>query len=132
MSLLLFHQKNGSAGIMVIMILFAIASLVIGGITVIGVDDLETGYASWKSSESMRVAESCAEEALLRIKRNASYTGGTLQIGNTTCTMTVVGTPCGTCTVSISAQSGVSTKHLQTTLTKSGSLVTLTGWQEIE
>ncbi|MEK7451891.1 MAG: hypothetical protein AAB664_00985 [Patescibacteria group bacterium] len=126
------RNQKGAAGLIVMMILLAITSLIIGGFMFFGVDDLETGYAKWRSDESILSAESCAEEALLRVKRNASYTGGTLNVGNSTCTIAIVGSPCGTCTVNVSSVTGPYTRRLQTTMTKSGSLMTLSTWQEVD
>jgi hypothetical protein len=125
-------NQTGSAGLIVVMIVLAIISLMLGGVMFFGVDDLETGYSEWRSTESIMSAESCAEEAILRIKRNASYNGGTLPVGNAVCTIVVQGTPCGSCTVNISSVTGPYTRRLQTTLVKSGSLVTLTSWQEVD
>lgn len=132
MSISLRQNQKGSAGLIVVMITLAIVSLIIGGVMFFGVDDLETGYAEWRSTESMMSAESCADEALLRIKRNASYTGGTLIVGNSTCTIMVVGTPCGACTLNISSVTGPYTRRLQAAMTKSGSLVTLSSWKEVD
>ncbi len=127
------HNQKGSVGLIVVMITLAIVSLLIGGVMFFGVDDLETGYAEWRSSESMMSAESCGEEALLRIRRDASYTGGTLTVGNSTCTITVVGTPCGACILNISSvTAGSYTRRLQATMTKFGSNVTLSSWQEVD
>lgn len=115
-----------------VMIMLAIISLMLGGVAFFGMDDLETGFSELKSSEAMMAAESCGEEALLRIKRNASYTGGILSVGNATCTIAVTGTPCGTCTVNVSAVTGSYTRRLQSTVVKSGSLITISSWQEVD
>ena len=127
-----FTDERGSAGLVVIMVIFAIVSLVLGGVIFFGVDDLETGYAELKSSESLLSAESCAEEAVLRIKRDANYSGGEVIVGNSTCGIVITGNPCGTCEVNITSVTGIYARHLRMTVTKTGSLVNITSWQEID
>lgn len=125
-------DERGASGIIVMMIMLAIVFLMIGGVAFFGMDDLETGYAEWRSSDSVLAAQSCTEEAIVRMKRDSDYTGGNLAVGNSVCSIAIVGTPCGQCTINVTAKTGLYTRRLQTEITKSGAVVTITSLKEID
>lgn len=76
-----------------------------------------------------QVAESGAENALLRLVREPSYTGETLTVGNGTATITVTGTTTKTLT-SVGVY-GNFRKTVQLTVTFTNNVMTVTSWQEV-
>jgi len=96
-----------------------------------GMGDLELGFSQQSGGDVVLSAESCVEEALIRLSRNASYSGGSLTVGQSTCTISVTGTPCGTCTVTAEATANRYTRKIQAGVIVAGSAVDLTSWEEI-
>jgi hypothetical protein len=129
-----FHwttDERGAAGLLVMIVVLAVAVLIVSSTALHGLDDLEIGYEQQVGSDILLSAESCAEEALLRLSRNNTYNGGTLNVGAVACTITVTGTPCGACTIGVDATDQNFTRHLEVDVTVSGSDVDLIRWEEI-
>jgi Flp pilus assembly pilin Flp len=118
-----FHwikNEQGAAAIMVTIIMLVVATLIVSTTALIGLDDLEIGYSAQVGEDALLSAESCLEEAYVRLTRNSSYTGGSLNVGDATCTITVTGTPCGTCTITAEATQAEFTRTLEATVSASG------------
>jgi len=115
---------------MMMVIILAVGILIVSTTALIGMDDLEIGFSQEAGGQSLLAAESCAEEAMLRLSRSSSYTGGTLGVGESTCTITVTGTPCGSCTIDVASTRDNFTRNIQVGVTVSGSSVDITSWEE--
>jgi Flp pilus assembly pilin Flp len=118
-----FHwikNEQGAAAIMVTIIMLVVATLIVSTTALIGLDDLEIGYSAQVGEDALLSAESCLEEAYVRLTRNSSYTGGSLKVGDATCTITVTGTPCGTWTSTAEATQAEVTRTLEATVSASG------------
>jgi hypothetical protein len=124
-------DQRGAAALVVMIVILAMALLVVTSTAFIGVDDLDIGYASELSGDVLLSAESCAEEALIRLSRNSSYAGGSLTVGEAACTITVSGTPCGSCTIDVAAVGESYTRNVQVGVNVSGSTVDIISWQEV-
>lgn len=78
---------------------------------------------------AVQVAESGAENALLRLLRNPSYTGETLPVGDGTAAITVSGTNPKIITVVGTLDSH--TKTVEVIVTFTNGIMTVTSWKEI-
>jgi len=128
---LLIPNERGAAALMVTIILMAIAVLVVSTTALIGLDDLEIGSSSQTGSHAILSGESCVEETILRLTRDHSYAGGVLDVGGTQCTTVVTGTPCGACTLDVTAVEQSFTRKLRVEVTLTGSSVNITQWKEV-
>lgn len=117
---------------MVFLIILAVSIIVVSTTALIGVDNLTVGYAQEASSDLVLSAESCAEEALLRLSRDNTYAGGTLTFGDGSCEIVVTGTPCGTCTVDVASTGNSFTRNIRVTADVAGSMIDILTWKEVE
>jgi hypothetical protein len=124
-------DKRGAAALMLVLVLTAFVLILVSSLMLRGVDELENGFSKQLSSDLMGSAESCVEEALLRLTRDNSYAGGTLEVGQASCAIVVSGGPCGSCTIQVDAEGLDHTRSLQVGVTVSGSMIDLTSWEEI-
>ncbi len=76
-----------------------------------------------------QVAESGIENALLRLLRNPSYTGETLQVGDGSVVITVTGTNLKTITAVGTLYAH--TKTIEATVTFTNGIMSITSWKEI-
>lgn len=119
---------------------------VIGGIVaVIGVllaflanTFIDTGYGYQASATAEAVATSGAEDALLQLDRNASFSssGYSLAVGSSTATVVVTNNAAATGAVTVLSTASVSnrTRKVQVVLSETTSTgqLTITSWQEIQ
>ena len=82
--------KQSGAIALISLLIIAAVTLAIGlSLNLLGLDEMRMGFRESKSSEAFHVAESCLEEAFMRLKRDANYTGGNLSIGAGSCNIVI-------------------------------------------
>lgn len=79
--------------------------------------------------EVKQLAESGAEEALLKLERDPAYTGENYQVGDTTVTVTV--TSSTNETIYVSATSNGLTRKVEVIANYSNNILTVNSWKEI-
>jgi len=82
-----------------------------------------------EGGHALEVAESGAENALLRLLRNTSYTGEVLPVDTGTATVTVSGTT--TKTVRSVGVIGAYSRTIQADVTYTNGVMTILSWQEV-
>jgi len=118
--------------LLITVIILGIVALATGlSIALRAVGELDMGNAGTQSEQAQAVVDACMGEALIKIGRDATYSGETLTIGQIACTIgvTINGT---SRTVTVTALSGRWTRAVQTTAAVTGTGVTLRRWQSIE
>lgn len=85
------RRQSGVAALLVIVILSAAVLVIAQSAAFIGIGELSHGYIDKTGSEARALAEGCAEEALLRLRRDAGYavTDHALPTSRGSCTITV-------------------------------------------
>ncbi len=78
---------------------------------------------------AFQVAESGAENAVIRLLRDPSYTGETLTVGSGTAVITVTGS--STKTILSSGTNGNYLRKLQIVASYVNNILTITSWQEV-
>lgn len=126
------EDERGAAALTVFLIILAVSVIVVSTTALIGVDNLTIGFSQQASSDTILSAESCVEEAMVRLSRDNTYDGGNLTVGDTSCTISVTGTPCGTCTIDVEATGDSFTRNIRAGVSVAGSTVNITNWEERE
>lgn len=127
-----YRDERGAAALIVFLVVLAVSLIVVSTTSLTGVGNLSIGFSTQASSDVVLSAESCVEEAFVRLTRDNSYAGGMLTVGDSTCTVSVTGIPCGACTVDVEATGNNFTRQIRAGVTMSGSTVNVTSWEEVE
>ena len=125
-------DERGVVAILAIIIITALVVLISTSLGLVAIGNLQIGFSEQRGNDLLLTAESCTEEAILRLSRDNTYTGGSLTVGDVDCTIAVTGTPCGSCTISTEATAVGFTRNIQAGVTISGSAVDITSWEEID
>lgn len=78
---------------------------------------------------AFQIAESGAENAVIRLLRDPNYTGETLTVGTGTAVITVTGTT--TKTITSSGTNGSYLRKIQIVVGYVNNILTITSWQEV-
>ena len=124
------QNQQGIVSIATTMVVFAVMLIIAVSVQFMGVGELLMGYGEQESERTFQFADSCVDEALLRLSRNSGYTGGSLSEGITSCTIAVSGAG-STRTIAVTATTGDSVRALTVGVSISGSTVTITSWSEV-
>ncbi|MBT5808681.1 hypothetical protein HOI18_05410, partial [Candidatus Uhrbacteria bacterium] len=66
----MINDERGAAGLMMVIVMSALVVLIVTSVAFTGLDDLDIGYSEELSNDILLSAESCAEEALIRLSRS--------------------------------------------------------------
>ena len=121
--------QRGVVTLATTVVIFFVALVLVLSVQFLGVGELLIGFEEGKSEQAFEFADSCVDEAVLRVKRNNSYTGGTLSLEDASCTIVVSGGG-STRTIDVSATVGTITRKIQTVVTITGSPFSHVSWEE--
>ena len=121
--------------------IFLLSVLVVGAISLaittsvllLSTSAARTGLSLRNSTESLALAQACAEHALLALRSDSGYVGNeTLAIGNGTCEiLSVGGTGNENRTVCTEGVRGDTARRLEILIIRLLPRVTITSWQEV-
>jgi hypothetical protein len=114
-----------------------IAVLVVGTVILVvavgmakkGIAELSAGLDARQSLRASALADGCANEALLRLSRNHSYQGGTMQLWDGSCVVTVSGS-LNHQTIDVSATVNTWTRKLTVRADASGGHTQILDWKQ--
>lgn len=122
------NNRKGFLAMSTVLIVSAVTLSIAIAVSLSGIGEGKTGLLHWQGSNALYLAEGCMEDALLKLRTSASYTGGTITRPEGSCTVTVTGA--GTYTVTVAATNATSTRQIQAVATRSGK-VAISSWKEL-
>lgn len=122
------HKESGQMLVALLAFMTMAISLTTAA-TAITVVNTQTTSKYSLGQEALSLAETGAENALLRLERDPTYTGETLTLLNGTATISVSGTLVKT--IVSEGQSGEFRRKIQVTAAHANNFVTVTSWSEI-
>lgn len=120
-------QQGGQALVMLLAFM-AVALTLTMAATVVTVINTQANSEYGIGQDALSLAESGVDNAILRLLRDPSYTGETMNIGTGTVTITVSGS--GTKTITSRGTSGGFARTVQAVVSQSGNVLSLTSWTE--
>lgn len=83
-------NQNGLTALVTLVIISFVALLIALSVNLISLSEMQMGFEKSRSQKAFWAAEACLDEALIRLKRNPSYSGGSLAIDQvTSCTISI-------------------------------------------
>ena len=123
-------NQRGAAALITVLVISASALIMAYSASILGLGELEMGYDSGRGGETLALADGCREEALLQLKRDPNYLGGTLSMTRGSCIIKVEDLG-QTHAITIDATTGYYTKHLETQVVVASGTVTALTWKQI-
>ncbi len=122
-------QKTGQVTIMLVIIVMVLVTVTTAAVAIAISTNRDTTTLT-QGERALMIAESGAEEAILRLLRDPSYTGSaTLSIGEGDATITVSGTSPKTITSRGEIDQFIRTVEVQAT--SAGGRLTVSSWREL-
>lgn len=130
------RQKGFIAFTSILVISVVILSIAVST-SLLGIQEADTSLVVKKGLETLTIAESCAEEALIRLKDNQTYTGTgatPLPVGNGSCTIEITGVGQNFIATTSATLQGppMYRKKVQITIKKGGNSIAVSDWREID
>jgi len=84
-------KERGFTALITVLIVSAITIISATTLIFLSISESLLGFSAAETHEAIQIADSCAEEALFRLKSNQTYSGGTITIGNGNCIVAITG-----------------------------------------
>lgn len=122
-------KKKGSVSIMLILVVVMLSTITTAAVA-LAISTTRDTTTHTMGERALSIAESGAENAILRLLRDPSYTGEVdLPIGTGTATIVVTGTTSKT--ITSTAVVGDYSRAVQVELSNTGGLLSVSSWQEL-
>jgi hypothetical protein len=128
------NLQMGFVALTTMLVISAVALAASISISLIGVSRVKNSLDFKKGQETLKIAEGCAEAALLGLRDDVDYSGGSLIIGNGTCTIGISGAGSNR-TIDVEAtisDSSTYVKRLQLTVVRTGNSINIITWKQVE
>lgn len=127
-----YLNKNGYVALLSVIVVGAIAVTIAVTFLLVGIAWSQTSFDLERSNQAKALANACAEEALQQIRTSTPFIGsGNLNIGQGTCSYTVVSGGGQNRTINTSGLVGPMTRKVQINITAINPLIIISTWQEI-
>ncbi len=120
-------KNNGQALTSLLIIMFVGLSVISASVGLINTNMSSTANLL-EANEALVVAESGAEDALIKILRNPSYTGGTLPVNGGLATISIAST--NPFTFVSQGVVGQHQRSIRVTINNTGGITTVSSWKE--
>lgn len=98
--------------------------------SLVSLGEAQSSFAQYNGESTLQFVEGCAEDALLKVRANAAYAGGSITRPEGTCTITITGA--GNPKTLTATTTNTSYKRtVQIVYNRTGTGVTLVSWREI-
>lgn len=129
-------SRQGIVALSIVIVLGGVLVALATTVTYLSIGEAQSGFAHFKGNENLSFVEGCVEDAMLKIRSDSSYAGGTIGRPGTegTCSITIIsktGSPTVTWTVNATITSTAYKRTIQVVFNRASTGITLTSWKEI-
>jgi len=86
------YKQNGFIAFTSVLVIAAIALAIVMSISLLGINEAQASLSLKKSQETLQIAQSCVEEALLQLRNDNTFSGLTLSVGDGSCSISITET----------------------------------------
>lgn len=122
-------SERGYVAISILLILTAVLLGIMVTVAQLGIGEGQVSLALSKGEDALNFVEGCMEDALLKIRVNASYAGGTITRPEGTCSITV--SSVGSTYTVTATTTAASYKRTVQAVAIRGTTMSLTSWKEL-
>jgi hypothetical protein len=123
-------MQKGYIALATIIIITAVVLAISSTVAFLAIGEAQSGLALFKGEDAITFSEGCMNDALLKARSDANYTGGNITRPEGTCIITV--SKAGNLWT-LTATTSVTTykRTIQAIINRQSTGITLTSWQEI-
>jgi len=125
--LIYFSSKKGFITLISVLLLGAVGLAITLSLLLLGISSSRTSFTMEQGTETSGIVDTCAEDALERLRKNPSFSGTvTFPLYDGTCTYTVSGS-----VIQVTGEKANIVKRLVITVTQTTPYVLVGSWEEV-
>lgn len=125
------NNQKGYIALIAVVIVLVVTLAISVTLNILSIDETRAGLLKQQSAQSAGLADSCLQEAYLRLKGNPGYTAGNLNTATGSCTMTVEDLGQNERLITVASDASGIVRQLQSKVKLTGPLVQVNYWREI-
>jgi hypothetical protein len=125
-----FTNQQGYIALIAVLIVSAVTLAISLSLNSLSIGETTSGLLKQQSAQSFGLAGSCLQEAWLRLKRDPTFAGDSLNNSLGSCTITVVGSG-NDRTITVESDVRNIRRRLESQVTTSGNILTVQSWTEV-
>jgi len=128
-----YINQDGFVAFTSLLVISTIVFFIAISVPILGITEANNSLSYARSSAAFRMAESCNDEALFRLRDDANYSGGSLTFNSGNCTISVSGAGSNK-TIDVVASLSEPpnfVRRTQMTVKRTGNSINILTWQEI-
>ncbi len=125
--------QSGVAALLTIIIVSAATLIMAYNASLLGLGELDMGYASQKGGEALSMADGCVEDAFWRLRLDSAYSGGNMTVSDGSCIINILANGNDRVISVIASTTGDYYKKIEANITLSSDtipLITINSWEE--
>lgn len=126
-------MEKGFIALSTVLVIMSVIVAIVATVTLLSIGEGQSSLAILNGEDNLELVEGCAEDAMLKIRSNSSYAGGSITRPEGTCNITI-NSPDPNWNITVSATNSPDRGHqrkIQVIFVKNPTGITLTSWQEI-
>ncbi len=121
---------KGFMALSTVLIISAVVLIIASTVALLGIGEGQSSFALVRGETNLSLVEGCAEDYLLKIRANSSFTATNITRPEGTCTITInSGNP--NWDITVSSTDTNYDRNIQVTFTRSSSGISIIRWREI-
>lgn len=127
------YREGGFAALLSVLVVSIVALTISVSISLLGVGEAKNSLDYKRGQEVLKIAEGCVEEALLRLRNDDTYSGGSLNVGDGLCNINISGSGADRVIDVVGQIQGPPSfeKSIQVNVRRSGNSINIVNWSEI-
>lgn len=124
------QANQGYITISIVLVVMAVVLGVVITVSQLGLGEGQSSLSLTNGESNLHLVEGCMEDALLKLRANAGYSGGTLTRPEGSCSVTV-SQVVNDYTITTTSTTNIYKRTIQARVTRAGSAITITSWKEL-
>lgn len=124
-------KQQGFIAISTVMILLVVTLAIATSVTLLAIGEMQSAFAVTQGEDTLQFVEGCMEDALLKIRNDVNYAGGTITRPEGSCLITIVSVVGNIWTIRATNQSLAYKRTIEVICDRGSAGITLTSWLEI-
>ncbi len=124
------NAQGGYIAILAVLMIVAVGVMVVSTMSLLGIGEVQSSVSLMKGENTLDFVEGCTEDALLKVRANIGYAGGTITRPEGTCSV-VVAKNGNVWTLTVTTTDVTYARTVQVVGTRNITTFTISTWKEI-
>lgn len=124
------NKQSGYIALMTVLIIMAVVVSTATTVSLLAIGETQSGFSLYKGESTLNLVEGCVEDAMLKIRSDSSYGGGTISRPEGACIVSANLDTHPNWEITVTNNDTTYKRQIRVRFTKNPTGITLTSWKE--